>query len=128
MPITTMSVPEAFDALQSVWIDYQAVCRYTAFSRWYKGEHGRGFTAVRRAAKALVNAAKVHKDSRGKRLLEAVKSFHDAVASKSGAHLSDVRSAIDTWMMPHGGGKRRRMPHAPSHLSALVSDINRLTK
>jgi hypothetical protein len=53
-----VSVEEAIQAISVARKNYAQAGRFTPFSNWYKGEHGRDYAALKRAVKNLVVVAK----------------------------------------------------------------------
>lgn len=64
--------------------EYKSVSRFTTFSRWYKGEHGRAYQTLKRSYSDLAKALRGSTDPADQELAAAVKDAYDDVASKSG--------------------------------------------
>lgn len=64
--------------------DYKYVSRFTTFSQWYKGDHGRAYQAMKKSYADLIKALKSSTDPSDEALLRVAKDSYDEVSTKSG--------------------------------------------
>lgn len=101
-PAAPASVADAVKDVSTMRKNYAAAGRYTPFSQWYKGEHGRDYAALKRAVKALVGVAKKG-DASDVALAQAAKLYYDSLAEKS-SRGSIYDEALIAWTAAKGSG------------------------
>lgn len=102
------SVEPHIKAVREAISDLKTLDRFTPFSQWYKGDHGKARTAVIKALKALIADVKTSKEPRDVELREAALETLKGIQSKSGGDVSFL-----SWLDKNKYAAVQRTPFSP---------------
>lgn len=99
--LSSPSISEAAKALSEARKDYTFLSKLTPLGSWYKGDHGKAFKAVNKAATALHNLMKASTEPEDKEFAKNLKEWKDSFSAKQGS--SDRKNFLTPWLDAHIG-------------------------
>lgn len=112
VPTNPRQIINLIAAVQEARRSLVQVSKYTSFSNWYKGDHGKARSSLLKALRSLVVALKNSTDATSITLLQATKEYMDGVSMKNTPGGHELSQAMDSFRT------------SVSEQSPPISDVN----